>query len=110
MFRVEMPLNENLLNAVIAGKEVQAVYAVAKAEGVRPTFLLKQVASGRVVILQRDGKQPVGIGENLRTKINANIGTSAEVFDPNEEVNKAGSLPSLSLTIHRESHGWHEWS
>jgi len=89
MFRVEMPLNENLLNAVIAGKEVQAVYAVAKAEGVRPTFLLKQVASGRVVILQRDGKQPVGIGENLRTKINANIGTSAEVFDPNEEVNKA---------------------
>ena len=84
-----MPLNENLLDAANAGKEVQAIYAVAKAEGVRPTFLLKQVASGRVVILQRDGKQPVGIGESLRTKINANIGTSAEVFDPTEEAEKA---------------------
>jgi len=75
-------LNKNLFDAVIAGKEVQAIYAVAKAEGVRPNFLLKQVALGRVVIMQRDGKQPTGIGESLRTKINANIGTSAEVFDP----------------------------
>jgi len=82
-------LNENLLDAANAGREGQAIYAVAKAEGVRPTFLLKQVASGRVVILQRDGKQPVGIGESLRTKINANIGTSADVFDPTEEAEKA---------------------
>ena len=82
-------MNENLLDAANVGKEVQAIYAVAKAEGVRPTFLLRQVASGRVVILQRDGKQPVGIGESLRTKINANIGTSADVFDPNEEAEKA---------------------
>lgn len=82
-------MNENLLDTAIAGKEVQAIYAVAKTEGVRPTLLLKQVASGRVVILQRDGKQPVGIGESLRTKINANIGTSAEIFDPGEEVKKA---------------------
>ena len=82
-------MNENLLDAANAGREVQAIYAVAKAEGVRPPFLLKQLASGRVVILQRDGKQPVGIGESLRTKINANIGTSADVFDPNEEAEKA---------------------
>lgn len=89
VYRVGIPLNENLLDTAIAGKEVQAIYAVAKTEGVRPTLLLKQVASGRVVILQRDGKQPVGIGESLRTKINANIGTSAEIFDPGEEVKKA---------------------
>jgi phosphomethylpyrimidine synthase len=84
-----MSLNENLLESANAGKEVQAIYAVAKAEGVKSTFLLEQVALGRVVILQREGKQPVGIGENLRTKINANIGTSADVFDPDEEVEKA---------------------
>jgi phosphomethylpyrimidine synthase len=84
-----MSLNETLLESANAGKEVQAIYAVAKAEGVKSTFLLKQVALGRVVILQREGKQPVGIGESLRTKINANIGTSAEVFNPNEEVEKA---------------------
>ena len=82
-------MNENILDAAIAGEEVQAIYAVAKAEGVRPTLLLKQVGSGRVVILQRDGKKPVGIGEGLRTKINANIGTSAEIFNPDEEVKKA---------------------
>jgi phosphomethylpyrimidine synthase len=39
--------------------------------------------------MQRDGKQPVGIGECLRTKINANIGTSAEVFDIDKETKKA---------------------
>jgi len=84
-----MPLNENLLDASIAGNEVQAIYTVAKAEGLRPNILLKQIASGRVVIMQRDGRQPVGIGEGLRTKINANIGTSAEVFDIDEEIKKA---------------------
>jgi len=84
-----MPLNENLLDAAIAGKEVQAIYAVAKAEGVRPNFLMKQVALGRVVIMQRDCNQPLGIGECLRTKINANVGTSAEVLDLADEVKKA---------------------
>jgi len=68
MLQAGVPLNENLIDATKAGKEVQAIYAVAKAERVRPTFLRKQVASGRVVILQRDGKQPVGIGEGPENK------------------------------------------
>ena len=84
-----MAWNENLLEAAIAGKEVPAISIVAKAEGLRPNALLKQVASGRVIIMQRDGKQPIGIGEGLKTKINANIGTSVEVFDLNEEIKKA---------------------
>ncbi len=82
-------MSENILESANAGEEGQAIYAVAKAEGVKSTFLLKQVALGRVAILQRAGKQPVGIGENLRTRINANIGTSAEVFYPKEGVKKA---------------------
>jgi phosphomethylpyrimidine synthase len=86
---VEVPLNESLLESAISGKEVNAIYAVAKAEGLKPNFLLKQLALGRAVIMQRKGKLPVGIGEGLRTKINANIGTSAEIADPNEEVKKA---------------------
>jgi len=84
-----MILNENLHEAAITGKEVPIISAVARAEGVRLDLLLRQVASGRVVIMQRDGKPPVGIGEGLRTKINANIGTSADLFDPSEEVEKA---------------------
>jgi len=83
-------LNENLLEAVIAGKEVPVINSVAKAEGMRPDFILRQIASGRIVIMQRNGKPAVGIGEGLKTKINANIGTSAEVFNLDEEVLKAG--------------------
>lgn len=82
-------LSENILESAIAGKEVHAISEVAKAEGIDPHFLVKLVASGRVIIMQRTGKPPVGIGESLRTKINANIGASAEVVDPDEEVEKA---------------------
>ncbi|MDM7912794.1 MAG: phosphomethylpyrimidine synthase ThiC, partial [Methanotrichaceae archaeon] len=83
-------MSENLLEAAIAGKEVPVINSVAKAEGMKPNFLQRQIASGRIVIMQRDGKPAVGLGEGLKTKINANIGTSAEVFDPEEEVLKAG--------------------
>jgi phosphomethylpyrimidine synthase len=81
-------MSKNLLEAAIAGREVQVINSVAKVEGMRPDFLLRQIASGRIVIMQRDGKPAVGIGEGLKTKINANIGTSAEVFDPDDEVLK----------------------
>ncbi len=79
-----MSFKDNLLEAAIAGREAPAINAVAKTEGVRPDFLLRQVATGRVVIMQRDGKPPLGIGEGLRTKVNANIGTSTDVFDPDK--------------------------
>lgn len=82
-------MSENLLEAAIAGRDVQVINSVAKVEGIRHDFLLRQIASGRVVIMQRDGKPAVGIGEGLKTKINANIGTSAEVFDLDDEVLKS---------------------
>jgi len=82
-------LSENLYKAAIAGREIPIIDEVAKIEGVRPNFLLKQIALGRVVVMVRDGKPPVGIGEGLKTKINANIGTSADVFDIDNEVEKA---------------------
>ncbi|OPY45295.1 MAG: thiamine biosynthesis protein ThiC [Methanosaeta sp. PtaU1.Bin028] len=84
-----MPLNENLLDAARLGRGSPAISEVARAEGLRPAFLQKQVALGRAVIMQRDGQAPLGIGEGLTTKINANIGTSTEVCDISEEVEKA---------------------
>ncbi len=75
--------------AAIAGEDVPVIDEVAKTEWVKPDFLRRQIASGRVAVMQRDGKPSLGIGEGLRTKINANIGTSAEVFDPDNEVEKA---------------------
>jgi phosphomethylpyrimidine synthase len=55
----------------------------------RSNFLQRQIVYVRIVVMQRDGKPSVGIGVGLKTKINANIGTSAEVFDPDIEVEKA---------------------
>lgn len=83
-------MSGNLLEAATAGREVPVVNSIASVEGVSPAFLLKQIVSGRIVIMQREGKPAVGIGEGLKTKINANIGTSAEVFDLDNEVLKAG--------------------
>ena len=82
-------MNKNLLMAAISGEDVQVIDEVAKTEGVKPDILRRQIASGRVVVMQRDGKRSLGIGEGLKTKINANIGTSAEVFDPDSEIEKA---------------------
>ena len=64
-----MVWNENLLEAAIAGKEVPAISIVAKAEGLRPNALLKQVASGRVIIMQTDGKQRLGVVPSTRIQV-----------------------------------------
>ena len=82
-------LNKNLLEAATAGRDDPVINIVAKAEGVIPNVIMRQIAKGRIVVMHRDGKLPIGIGEGLKTKINANIGTSAEVFDSDNEVEKA---------------------
>jgi phosphomethylpyrimidine synthase len=82
-------MNKNILLAAIAGKETSVINEVAGTEGVEANFLCRQIACGRIVVMQRDEKPPLGIGEGLKTKINANIGTSAEVFDSDAEVEKA---------------------
>ncbi|MDH7593043.1 MAG: phosphomethylpyrimidine synthase ThiC [Methanomicrobiales archaeon] len=88
-------MNGTLLERARSGAGDEAIRAVARSEGVRPELLRKQVASGRAVIVQREGKRPVGIGEGLRTKINANIGTSTASIDPEEEVRKANIAEEL---------------
>jgi phosphomethylpyrimidine synthase len=82
-------LSANFLESAKLGKESRAIGLVAKAEGVGTSFLLRQIAAGRVVVMERARGAPVGIGEGLRTKVNANIGTSTEVFDACSEIEKA---------------------
>src|SRR3990172_11334073 len=62
---------------------------VAVAEGIEEELFGELIASGQAVILSRSGLEPVGIGTGLRTKINVNIGTSADVWDVAEEIRKA---------------------
>lgn len=64
---------------------------IAKAEGVNSRQVLKHIADGRVIIpynLKHTIKKPCGIGFGLRTKINANIGTSTDKSHLKDELEK----------------------
>ncbi len=63
---------------------------VARAEGVSVEFLEEGIEKGRIVILKNKNHQiaPVGIGKGLRTKINANLGTSPDLVDFDLELKK----------------------
>lgn len=64
---------------------------IAKDEAIDPDKLLKLVRSGRAVIPsnpRHKDLKPCAIGENLRVKINANIGTSRDYIDLREELEK----------------------
>jgi len=63
---------------------------VARDEGLSPEEVAKGVAEGVIVIPKNINHNfpPRGIGKGLRTKVNANIGTSAEHHDLREELTK----------------------
>ncbi len=66
------------------------VKQVAFVEGVNPETFSKHIASGLVVIprnVNHDIK-PIGIGKGLKTKINANIGTSRDRVSIDDEIQK----------------------
>lgn len=64
---------------------------VARSEGVTNERLRRSITSGRSVIVKSpsDASPALGIGEILRTKVNANIGTSVECIEKDEELVKA---------------------
>jgi phosphomethylpyrimidine synthase len=65
---------------------------VAASECVNAEQIAEKVSAGRVTILKnlrRSHVVPLGVGEGLRTKINANIGTSKDHVDMEEEMEKA---------------------
>jgi phosphomethylpyrimidine synthase len=59
---------------------------IAKNEGVDPDFIINGVKNGTIVIL--NGGRPCGVGKGLRTKVNANIGTSPQRISIKEELKK----------------------
>ncbi len=66
------------------------VESVAAQEGLNADEILKNFAAGKIVIFKNNLRkiEPVGVGKNLRTKINANIGTSPDLFDMDTEIAK----------------------
>jgi phosphomethylpyrimidine synthase len=64
---------------------------IALEEKVSIDFLTENIKSGRIVILKNrlhKNVKPVGIGKGLRTKINANLGTSPDFVDFDLELKK----------------------
>jgi thiamine biosynthesis protein ThiC len=65
--------------------------AVAEQEGVEAEFVRQGVASGTIVISANAAHKslvPCGIGQGLRTKVNANIGTSSDFGNVETELAK----------------------
>ncbi len=79
------------LETARAGRISEEMAACAKAEGVPPEFIRKGVEKGTIVICRNVNHlniEPLAIGEGLRTKVNANIGTSRDHADPSAEMDK----------------------
>ncbi|MDD3248311.1 MAG: phosphomethylpyrimidine synthase ThiC [Methanosarcina sp.] len=73
------------------GTITEEMKIVAKEEGLDPEFIRRGIAAGRIVIPTspyRDVKL-CGLGEGLRTKVNASIGVSSDIMDVDMEVQKA---------------------
>jgi phosphomethylpyrimidine synthase len=64
---------------------------VAENEGVETASIIRGLAAGEIIIptnLNHKNLIPCGIGRGLRTKVNANIGTSSDFCDLNTELRK----------------------
>jgi len=74
------------------GNKTEALKKVAEEEGLSEDTLLEQVSQGKVVIPlnpKHSPLHPVGIGQNLRTKVNVNIGSSEDFPELETELAKA---------------------
>jgi phosphomethylpyrimidine synthase len=80
-----------LLKHARDGKINKDMEIVAQKEQVDVEFIRKGIAQGRIIIPKSNQRvtDPIGIGEGLLVKINANIGSSKKVCDIQGELEKA---------------------
>ncbi|NOZ25570.1 MAG: phosphomethylpyrimidine synthase ThiC [Nitrospirae bacterium] len=76
------------------GEITEEVRICAELEGIAPEALSRDIADGVTVILRNNTHniEPVAVGKGLRTKINANIGTSKDRISFEEEMEKLDIL------------------
>lgn len=83
-----------MLDAVRDNRADGRLAAVAKAEGVREDVLSRGLSEGFIAIPWAEGhelRRPCAVGDGLRVKVNANIGTSPDKCDINYELEKLSS-------------------
>jgi len=74
------------------GLITEQMQTAAAAEGVAPEFIRDGLAAGTIVIchnIKHANGTPLPVGTGLRTKINANIGSSSDDTDMQKELEKA---------------------
>lgn len=74
-----------------AGKITYEMQAIAELEGLSSEYIRSGVEKGTIVIphnIKRSGVMPCGIGAGLKTKINANLGTSSDEQSLSDEIQK----------------------
>jgi len=74
-----------------AGNITPAMRKVAEKEGVSAEFIAEGLAKGTIVIpanIHHQNLEPAGIGHGLKTKVNANIGTSPQYPEIEKELVK----------------------
>ena len=74
------------------GVITEKMQIAAEAEGVTPDFIRDGIAAGNIVICHNNkhtNGTPLGVGAGLRTKVNANIGSSSDDTDIEKELEKA---------------------
>ncbi len=101
------------MEAALSGKITDEMRLVAEKEHRSPEEIRQLVAAGRVVIPANRNHvnlDPEGIGEGLRVKVNANIGTSPLASDLATELCKirmaldAGADAMMDLSTHGDLH------
>lgn len=79
------------LEAAKKGVTTPEMISVAKAEGIEESTILEYVKTGKIIIPRNKNHshcKPTGIGKGLKTKINTNLGTSSDLIDLQDELNK----------------------
>lgn len=80
-----------IIDKLSAGETPDQIWAVAEAEKIDPAKLAEKIISGEIVIplnVNHRLSQPIGVGKGLRTKVNANLGTSPDFPDVGDELDK----------------------
>ena len=87
-------IKETRIDLARKGIITEEVKQVALDEGIEPEKLSQDIASGFTVISRNafHDIKPLGIGRGLRTKINANIGTSKDKISLDDEMEKLDVL------------------
>ncbi|MFO7890168.1 MAG: phosphomethylpyrimidine synthase ThiC [bacterium] len=82
----------NQLEAAKKNHITPEMKTVAETEKIDKKLLCELIAKGEIVILKNNNHtnaEPVAVGKHLRTKVNANIGTSQDYADVQQEIEKA---------------------